>query len=399
MMLTLVALAGFVLGLMAALAVNRWRGRLEEERPHAVVESPDALRLLDVLPQSYVIVDESDTVVVASTRAYSLGIVRNDRIDRPEFLQPVDRARERDGVVRASASIARPSDPTKAETHFALYAASIPAGGVLLLFEDNTEKVRLDRTRQDFVANVSHELKTPVGAIGLLAETISTVANDPEAVEHFSTRLMEENKRLSLLVQDIIELSRLQDSGGIHHSILVHVDGVVREAADRLRVTAGARQIRIVTGGVEGAQVYGDRRSLVTAVGNLLDNAVRYTRPHGRVSVAVVRGEEKNAGQVGISVVDQGAGIAPEDQQRIFERFYRGDVARTRDKGGSGLGLAIVKHVAEDHGGHVQLWSRVGQGSTFTLWIPEARLASALQPEPQKLQNQSEPQEKVKKEA
>ncbi|NLW13068.1 MAG: hypothetical protein GX037_00815, partial [Trueperella sp.] len=226
----------------------------------------------------------------------------------------------------------------------------------------------LEETRRDFIANVSHELKTPVGAIGLLAEAIRQVADEPENVRRFSGKLMIESERLADLVQEIIQLSRLQDSDVLADSDFVEVDHIVKEALDRVRVEAEDRGIKLFSGGQTGLRVYGDRSLLTTAVRNLLDNAVRYSRPHGQVSVGVT----SDSGEVHIAVVDAGEGIPAEARDRIFERFYRGDRARSRETGGSGLGLSIVKHVTADHGGRIKLWSQKGQGSTFTMILPEA---------------------------
>ena len=187
-------------------------------------------------------------------------------------------------------------------------------------------------------------------------------------MRRFTARLTTEAERLSQLVQEIIQLSRLQDSNALADSEFVEVDDVVTEALDRVRVEAEARDVRLVSGGASGLQVYGDRALLTTAVRNLLDNAVRYSRHFGQVSVAVAA----ESGEVHISVIDQGEGIPKESRERIFERFYRGDRARSRETGGTGLGLSIVKHVAAEHGGRVKVWSKRGQGSTFTMILPEA---------------------------
>lgn len=223
------------------------------------------------------------------------------------------------------------------------------------------------------MANVSHELKTPVGAIGLLAEAISEVADESENVRRFSNKLTLESERLADLVQEIIQLSRLQDANVLADSDFVSVDDIVQEALDRVRVEADDRGIKLQSGGQSGLNVYGNRSLLTTAVRNLLDNAVRYSRPHGQVSVGVTA----DSGEVHIAVVDAGEGIPTEARERIFERFFRGDRARSRETGGSGLGLSIVKHVTADHGGRIKLWSQKGQGSTFTMILPEAFQSAA----------------------
>jgi two-component system sensor histidine kinase SenX3 len=245
-----------------------------------------------------------------------------------------------------------------------------PVGGagkhVALLVEDVTEARRVDDVRRDFVANVSHELKTPVGAMSLLAEAMQDASNDPQAVRRFAGRLQHEAGRLARLVQELIDLSRLQGADPLPEQDLVPVDKVLAEAVDRTRTAAAAGGIEIVRGGQRGLMVCGSESQLVTAVGNLIENAVHYSPERTRVAVAVRQRE----GAVEISVTDQGMGIAEKDLERVFERFYRADPARSRATGGTGLGLAIVKHVATNHGGEVSVWSVEGSGSTFTLRLP-----------------------------
>ena len=246
--------------------------------------------------------------------------------------------------------------------------AQLRGDQVVVLAEDRTQARRLEAIRRDFVVNVSHELKTPVGALSLLAETMEDAADDPDAVRRFSTKMQTESHRLSALVQEIIELSRLQVAGALQQIAVVSVDGVLTEAVDRARVKASAKEIRIAVGGDQDLTVAGDHALLVQAVRNLIDNAVSYSAEGTSVSV----GARQIGDVVEITVVDQGIGITEEAQNRIFERFYRVDEARSRQTGGTGLGLSIVKHVAADHGGDVSVWSRVGQGSTFKLRIPVA---------------------------
>jgi two-component system sensor histidine kinase SenX3 len=214
---------------------------------------------------------------------------------------------------------------------------------------------------------VSHELKTPVGAISLLAEALESSADDEEAVRRFAKRMHKESGRLAALVQDIIELSRLQGASVAQQGRPVDVNAVIHEAVDRSQLPAESKNIKIVVGGHVDGMVFGDPDLLVTALRNLIDNAIRYSPENTRVGVGV-RAKE---GLIAISVTDQGEGLSPEDQERVFERFYRVDSARSRHTGGTGLGLSIVKHVVSNHGGEVTLWSQPGQGSTFTLRLPE----------------------------
>jgi two-component system, OmpR family, sensor histidine kinase SenX3 len=254
---------------------------------------------------------------------------------------------------------------------------------VLVLVEDRTEARRVDEVRRDVVAIVSHELKTPVGAMSLLAEALMDAADDPEAVRRFAGRMQHESERLTRLVQDVIELSRLQGHDPLQAPTIVSLDDVVGEAVDRSRLTAEARGIVLACGGQPGLKVMGDSRQLVTALGNLVDNAVRYGPAGSRVAVStrVVQGTGGAGGLVAeVSVTDEGPGIAEAERERIFERFYRVDSARSRDTGGTGLGLSIVKHVAAGHGGEATVWSAEGTGSTFTLRLPAAGSVAPLGP-------------------
>jgi two-component system sensor histidine kinase SenX3 len=246
-------------------------------------------------------------------------------------------------------------------------AAMLGEEYIVLLADDRTEFTRTEEIRNDFVANVSHELKTPVGAISLLAEALESSADDEQAVRRFAKRMHKESGRLAALVQDIIELSRLQGASVSQEGKAVDINTVITEAVDRSQLPAESKNIRIVVGDRVEATVFGDRDLLVTALRNLIDNAIRYSPENTKVGVGV-RSKE---GLIAVSVTDQGEGLAPEDQERVFERFYRVDAARSRHTGGTGLGLSIVKHVASNHGGEVTLWSRPGQGSTFTLRLPE----------------------------
>ena len=259
--------------------------------------------------------------------------------------------------------MARPDLPSRTVT-----ARVAPLGSrmVLALVEDRTRERRVEAIRRDFVANVSHELKTPVGAIRLLAEAVGDAADDPEAVKRFSARMLTESERLSRLVQQIIELSRLQGDDPLESPRSVVVDDVLAAAVDTSAIDAAAKNISLVTGGETGLEVFGNREQVTAAVSNLVANAVAYS---GSSSAVVVNAKATQA-TVEISVVDQGVGIPAEEIDRIFERFYRVDPARHRSTGGTGLGLSIVKHVAATHGGEVKVWSVEGQGSTFTLCPP-----------------------------
>jgi two-component system sensor histidine kinase SenX3 len=240
---------------------------------------------------------------------------------------------------------------------------------VLVLISDQSEARRIDAVRRDFVANVSHELKTPIGALGLLSEAILGAKDQPDAVVKFASRMQMEAKRLTDLVQEIIDLSRLQSSDPLQKAFDVEASDVVREAVAQSAFSAESRKITVEIGEIEDATVIGDRDQLIMAVLNLVENAINYSPENTKVSVVVKVKEEL----LEISVTDQGIGIAEGELARVFERFYRVDPARSRMTGGTGLGLSIVKHVALNHGGDIKVWSKEGVGSTFTLQLPIAR--------------------------
>ena len=243
---------------------------------------------------------------------------------------------------------------------------------VVLRFFDVTEARRLELVRRDFVANVSHELKTPVGALTLLAEAVQEAADDPAAVHHFAERMQREGSRLGRLVQELIELSRLQGAEPLPGDALVDVGRVLAEAVDRSRLLAEQANIGVLCRPEGELSVRGNETQLITALGNLIDNAIAYSSPHTRVSVTSRAETDADGSWATIAVTDQGIGIADADLDRVFERFYRVDPARSRATGGTGLGLAIVKHIATNHGGTVAVWSVVGSGSTFTIRLPLA---------------------------
>ncbi|HYH78025.1 MAG TPA: ATP-binding protein [Arthrobacter sp.] len=325
-----------------------------------------AAEVLAVVGRAFVVVDAVDGVVRASPAAYAYGLVRGHTVVHKQLLDMTAGVR-RDGVI-IERKLELPRGPLGQGTIIVqVRAAMLGEEYILLLADDRTEITRTEEIRNDFVANVSHELKTPVGAISLLAEALESSADDEEAVRRFAKRMHKESGRLAALVQDIIELSRLQGASVAQQGRPVDVNAVIHEAVDRSQLPAESKNIKIVVGGHVDGMVYGDPDLLVTALRNLIDNAIRYSPENTRVGVGV-RAKE---GLIAISVTDQGEGLSPEDQERVFERFYRVDAARSRHTGGTGLGLSIVKHVVSNHGGEVTLWSQPGQGSTFTLRLPE----------------------------
>jgi two-component system sensor histidine kinase SenX3 len=218
--------------------------------------------------------------------------------------------------------------------------------------------------RTDFVANISHELKTPVGAIGLLAETLQA-EDDPEVAERLAHRIQDEAFRVGRTIDDLLDLSKIE-LGQVATPEAVSVEAIVREAVARIRPAAEHAGITVSSDVPDGLQVTGDRRQLTSALSNLLDNAVKYSDEGGSVEVLAIG----RPGEVVLTVADHGIGIPARDMERVFERFYRVDQARSRETGGTGLGLAIVRHVVANHHGSVEVDSRLGEGSTFTLLLP-----------------------------
>jgi two-component system sensor histidine kinase SenX3 len=365
----LAGFAGLLTGAIAVVAV-RYSERQQTAVPAPAV--PPALPagvgdVLAVLRSSGIVVDPADKVVNNSPSAVAYGLVRGEELVHDE-LRHLARQVRRDGVIR-EARLELSRGPL-GQGHTVMQARVAPLGGshVLLLVEDNTKAARVEEVRRDFVANVSHELKTPVGGLGLLAEAVIDAKDDPVAVARFAGRMQVESARLAQLVKEIVELSRLQVADTLHQPRLVDVTAATREAIEHSRVGADARRIELVESCEPDLKVYGDEDLLVTAVRNLIGNAVAYSDPGTRVAV----GARLKDDVVEVTVADQGHGIAPEEQERIFERFYRVDAARSRATGGTGLGLSIVKHVAANHGGEATVWSEPGRGSTFTIRLPAA---------------------------
>jgi len=372
------ALIALAVGAAGGLAF-RWseRDRTKAEPPPEPMVPSGVAAVLQVLRSSAVLLDPSDAVVKASPAAHAMGLVRGQRLV-PEELTGIARQVRRDGEIR-QVELELPRGPLGQDT-LAVSVRVAPLGSqlVLVLVEDRTEARRVDAVRRDFVANVSHELKTPVGALSLLAEAVLSASDDPDAVRRFAGRMQKEAHRLTNLVQDLIDLSRVQGDDPLTKAVPVDLGEVVAAARERVAEVAEARQIELVAAGADGVRVLGDRGQLTTAVGNLVENAVNYSPDRTKVVVSVrVDGELAE-----VSVTDQGVGIPDQDLNRIFERFYRVDPARSRITGGTGLGLAIVKHIAATHGGDVSVWSVEGAGSTFTLRLPVAVQAPATELHP-----------------
>ena len=333
-------------------------------------ELPDILlTVLQSLEVESMILLPGDVILFQSSGISSFGLLKDDRLSSEELSALIRVVRRTNETHRGSLEIARgPIGEGKREVKVSITPLS-QEGMVLVLVADESEARRIDAVRRDFVANVSHELKTPIGALGLLSEAILGAKDQPDEVVRFASRMQHEAKRLTDLVQEIIDLSRLQSSDPLTKAFPVEVNEIVREAASQAQISSEAKGIYVEVGELADATVIGDRDQLIAAVHNLVENAISYSPEDTKVSIVANR----SGNLIEIAVTDQGIGIADDDQARIFERFYRVDPARSRETGGTGLGLSIVKHVALNHGGEVKVWSKVGVGSTFTLLLPVAR--------------------------
>lgn len=363
----LIAVVSAVIGGVATwyLVINRVINRVRAKLAESQV-ADEVAQVLDVLAAGGLVITAANTVAKATVAAVSMGLVQNRSLVHKELIELVDRARvsdlPEDISLELSAGLAGESLFIDAR------AGAIGGGNVLLLVEDRTEAQRLGEARRDFVANISHELKTPVGAIILLTEAIAGAGGDPQTVAKFAKSLNRESHRLSSLVQDVIQLSKLQGGVALPNPLKLDLNQVVEEAIERNSILAENRGVAIRFEPGADVWVIGDAEMLASAVKNLVENAILYSPAGSWVGV----GLREIDGVAEVSVIDHGVGIAPADQDRVFERFYRVDASRSRETGGTGIGLAIVKHVAANHRGEVKLFSQVGLGSTFTLRIPVA---------------------------
>jgi two-component system sensor histidine kinase SenX3 len=358
-------------GVVVVIMMAARRGQDAAEVVNTAV--PDGVdQVLDALDSAGVVIDPSNTVVKASPGALAFGLVWNRALVHPELSELVDQVRRTGEPVAQELHLSR-GPIGDANIYLWVRIARLGARYILLIAEDRTEGYRLEEVRRDFVANISHELKTPIGAVSLLAEALVSAADEPAQVQRFAKRLTKEAERLASITQEIIQLSRLQAADALTKPELIDVDSVIALAIDQNRVAADAHGIHLISGKRSRLSVYGDETLLVVALHNLVENAIQYSPDHSRIGIGVTHMD----GIVEIAVTDQGAGIPEEERDRVFERFYRSDPARSRNTGGSGLGLSIVKHVVQNHGGDVRVWSQPGDGSTFTIRLPEASPATA----------------------
>ncbi len=339
------------------------------DRASASLESADAAtrRLVAALahvPEGVVITDQTGTVVYRNPQAAGFVGARHGEALAERALGDLLAAALAGSSHEETIELFSPPRRTLAIRARPLMDGGRRAGAVAII-EDISERRRLEAIRRDFVANISHELKTPVGALSLVAETLEG-EDDPAVVARLSHRMRTEAERLGRIIEDLLDLSRIEaEESPRREAVDVHL--VVGEAVDRLRPVAEHRGIRLEIAEPRGDLVIrGDRRQLVSALHNLIDNAIKYSEDGSAVEVTVTN----SGGWIDLMVADHGIGIPSRDLERVFERFYRVDRARSRDTGGTGLGLSIVRHVASNHGGEVTIDSREGQGSTFRLRLP-----------------------------
>jgi two-component system sensor histidine kinase SenX3 len=328
---------------------------------------PDLLlNALNQLDGASLILAPGEIAIFANHEAEQLGVLKDGRIQSEELLASVRVVRRTNMKQTGTIEIARgPIGEGKREITVNVIPLS-EDNLVLVLLRDESEAQRVHEVRRDFVANISHELKTPIGALSLLSEAVLGAKDDSEAVTKFASRMQIEAKRLTDLVQEIIQLSRVQDSDPLQEAQSLSINELLKEALDQCRTTAESRRIALNYSETADAKVLGDRDQLTMAVHNLIENAINYSPPDTQVSI--LTSIEKNI--VTISVADQGIGIPDSEIERIFERFYRVDPARSRETGGTGLGLSIVKHIVSKHGGEISVWSSENVGSTFSIRLP-----------------------------
>jgi two-component system sensor histidine kinase SenX3 len=343
-----------------------WR-RSKADEAQSQRELP--LLLLNVLNQldgASLVIAPGEVAIFTNSEAEQLGILRDGRIQSEELLASIRVVRRTNAKQTGTIDIARgPIGEGKRE----ITVTVIPLTEnelVLVLLRDESEAQRVHDVRRDFVANISHELKTPIGALSLLSEAVLGAKDDSEAVSRFAARMQVESKRLTDLVQEIIQLSRVQDSDPLKEAQILSSDDIIKEALDQCRTTADSRQISLTFQDSDSGALLGDRDQLTMAIHNLIENAINYSPADTKVAVSTSIEKEIMT----ISVADQGIGIPEAEVERIFERFYRVDPARSRETGGTGLGLSIVKHIINKHGGEISVWSSENVGSTFSIRLP-----------------------------
>jgi len=366
-------LLGALLGGATIYFLINTNNKPEQQNPTSNSSRNLILKLIQSLPDIVIWVDGDNKIKYASEVALNLNIAREDKIQIDALETLISMARKIDEPLIRKVKAKRPLGIAK--LNLDTWVMRLERGEVLLWAQNNSVVGRVETMRRDFVANISHELKTPVGALSLLAEAIEESGKDSESIQKFAKRIGPETKRLTNVIRDIIDLSQVQSDDPLATANPVEVDRVINDAVDAVQLLADLNNVEIAQVNEPDVKIVGDEYQLVMAIRNLLTNAITFSPASSRITV----GAKLKDGVVEITVSDQGIGISLENQSRIFERFYRVDPARSRTTGGTGLGLAIVKHVCENHGGEVSVWSVPGQGSTFTMKFPQMEEESVIE--------------------
>ena len=366
-------LLGALLGGTTIYFLVKPKSQPEQQSPTLNSSRNLILKLIQSLPDIVIWVDGDNKIKYASEVALNLNIAREDKIQIDALETLISMARKIDEPLIKKVKAKRPLGIAK--LNLDTWVMRLERGEVLLWAQNNSVVSRVETMRRDFVANISHELKTPVGALSLLAEAIEESGKDSESIQKFAKRIGPETKRLTNVIRDIIDLSQVQSDDPLASANPVEVDRVINDAVDAVQLLADLNNVEIAQVNEPDVKIVGDEYQLVMAIRNLLTNAITFSPASSRITV----GAKLKDGVVEITVSYQGIGISLENQSRIFERFYRVDPARSRSTGGTGLGLAIVKHVCENHGGEVSVWSVPGQGSTFTMKFPQMEQESIIE--------------------
>ena len=328
----------------------------------AKVVDEQILKAFDLLPIGVVISRGPNGELLRNRIATEMTGVRHVDILVDEAVVALVKETIEIGEQNKSMQVAGPPD-----RFFQLHSQRLNDDGVVVTIEDTTERVRIDTVRTDFVANLSHELKTPIGGIAALGDTMVD-ETDPVVMKQLADRIVRESFRMAGIVNDLLDLSRIEFGRSTEWE-RIEMTGVIKEVVALSQDNARRHKVELVTSGNFAAEVFGDRSQLISAFSNIVENAIKYSDEDRLVNIIGNVG----ADDMSIAVVDQGLGIAPKDHERIFERFYRVDRARSRSTGGTGLGLSIVRHVVDNHGGKIEVKSNEGEGATFTVVLPRSK--------------------------
>ena len=320
------------------------------------------LKAFDLLPIGVVISRGPNGELLRNRIAVEMTGVRHVDILVDEAVVALVKETIEIGEQNKSMQVAGPPD-----RFFQLQSQRLNDDGVVVTIEDTTDRVRIDTVRTDFVANLSHELKTPIGGIAALGDTMMD-ETDPVVMKQLAERIVRESFRMAGIVNDLLDLSRIEFGRSTEWE-RIEMNGVIKEVVALSQDNARRHKVELVTSGNFAADVFGDRSQLVSAFSNLVENAVKYSDEDRLVKII----GDVRVDDLTVAIVDQGLGIAPKDHERIFERFYRVDRARSRSTGGTGLGLSIVRHVVDNHGGKIELKSNEGEGATFTVVLPRSK--------------------------